>query len=85
MGAVVGAFRWPAGRASCPIRNAGSFWPPQAFRAGEIGRQGHRQQLRQGGDRRTTADLKGIAGASMRLEPGAMRELHWHPIADEWQ
>lgn len=28
---------------------------------------------------------KGIAGVSMRLEPGAMRELHWHPNADEWQ
>src|ERR1044071_2036659 len=27
---------------------------------------------------------KGIAGVSMRLEPGAMRELHWHPTADEW-
>jgi oxalate decarboxylase len=21
----------------------------------------------------------------MRLEPGAMRTLHWHPNADEWQ
>ena len=28
-------------------------------RAGEVGRQGHRQQLRQGGDRRATADLQG--------------------------
>ena len=28
---------------------------------------------------------KGIAGVSMRLEPGAMRELHWHANADEWQ
>jgi oxalate decarboxylase len=27
---------------------------------------------------------KGIAGVSMRLEPGAMRELHWHEH-DEWQ
>jgi oxalate decarboxylase len=27
---------------------------------------------------------KGIAGVSMRLEPGAMRELHWHSIAAEW-
>ena len=24
---------------------------------------------------------KGIAGVSMRLEPGAMRELHWHATA----
>ncbi len=28
---------------------------------------------------------KWIAGVSMRLEPGVMRELHWHPNADEWQ
>jgi oxalate decarboxylase len=27
---------------------------------------------------------KGIAGVSMRLEPGAMRELHWHSTAAEW-
>lgn len=26
----------------------------------------------------------GIAGVSMRLEPGAMRELHWHANAAEW-
>lgn len=27
---------------------------------------------------------KGIAGVSMRLEPGVMRELHWHATAAEW-
>src|SRR5262245_65439855 len=27
---------------------------------------------------------KGIAGVSMTLEPGAMRELHWHDTAAEW-
>jgi oxalate decarboxylase len=26
-----------------------------------------------------------IAGALVEIEPGAMRELHWHPNADEWQ
>lgn len=26
----------------------------------------------------------GIAGVSMRLEPGSMRELHWHANAAEW-
>lgn len=25
-----------------------------------------------------------IAGVSMRLKPGAMRELHWHSLAAEW-
>jgi oxalate decarboxylase len=28
---------------------------------------------------------KTFAGAVMEIEPGAMRELHWHPTADEWQ
>jgi oxalate decarboxylase len=27
---------------------------------------------------------KGIAGVSMRLKPGGLRELHWHAIAAEW-
>lgn len=27
---------------------------------------------------------KGIAGVSMRLEPGGLRELHWHANAAEW-
>ena len=27
---------------------------------------------------------KSIAGVSMRLQPGGLRELHWHGIAAEW-
>ena len=27
---------------------------------------------------------KGVAGVSMRLKPGGIRELHWHAIAAEW-
>jgi len=26
-----------------------------------------------------------ITGVILELEPGALRELHWHPDADEWQ
>ncbi|MET0430363.1 MAG: cupin domain-containing protein [Microvirga sp.] len=26
-----------------------------------------------------------MAGSVLEIEPGAMRELHWHPNADEWQ
>jgi oxalate decarboxylase len=26
-----------------------------------------------------------IAAALVELEPGGLRELHWHPIGDEWQ
>lgn len=28
---------------------------------------------------------KTIAAALVEIEPGAMRELHWHPYNDEWQ
>ena len=28
---------------------------------------------------------KTMTGAVLELEPGALRELHWHPTADEWQ
>jgi oxalate decarboxylase len=28
---------------------------------------------------------KTMTGAILDLEPGALRELHWHPTADEWQ
>jgi oxalate decarboxylase len=28
---------------------------------------------------------KSIAAAMITLRPGALRELHWHPNADEWQ
>jgi len=26
-----------------------------------------------------------MAGSVLEIQPGAMRELHWHPNADEWQ
>src|SRR5262249_61995474 len=28
---------------------------------------------------------KTITGALLELDPGALRKLHWHPTADEWQ
>jgi oxalate decarboxylase len=28
---------------------------------------------------------KTVTGVVLDLEPGALRELHWHPSADEWQ
>ncbi len=39
------------------------------------------------GKEATVAQLpisRGLAGVSMRIEPGAMRELHWHATAAEW-
>jgi oxalate decarboxylase len=42
------------------------------------------------GGRATEATVKefaiseGLAGVSMRLKPGGLRELHWHALAAEW-
>jgi len=36
-------------------------------------------------DSRNFTVSKRIAAALVEVEPGAMRELHWHPNADEWQ
>jgi oxalate decarboxylase len=36
-------------------------------------------------DARTFPAATTIAAALVELEPGALRELHWHPNADEWQ
>ena len=36
-------------------------------------------------DSRNFTVSKTIAAALVEIEPGAMRELHWHPNADEWQ
>ena len=43
-----------------------------------------------GGQRRITDSRnftvsERIASALVEIEPGAMREMHWHPNADEWQ
>ena len=36
-------------------------------------------------DSRNFTVSKTVAAALIEIEPGAMRELHWHPNADEWQ
>jgi oxalate decarboxylase len=36
-------------------------------------------------DSRNFTVSKTIAAARIEVEPGGMRELHWHPNADEWQ
>jgi oxalate decarboxylase len=36
-------------------------------------------------DSRNFTISKRIAAALVEVEPGGMRELHWHPNADEWQ
>lgn len=36
-------------------------------------------------DSRSFPASRTIAAALVELQPGAMRELHWHPTGDEWQ
>src|SRR5262249_39542429 len=36
-------------------------------------------------DSRNFLASKTIAAALVEVEPGGMREIHWHPNADEWQ
>lgn len=36
-------------------------------------------------DSRNFAASKTIAAAYVEVQPGGMREIHWHPNADEWQ
>jgi oxalate decarboxylase len=36
-------------------------------------------------DSRTFQANQSVASALVTLRPGALRELHWHPNADEWQ
>jgi oxalate decarboxylase len=36
-------------------------------------------------DSRNFTASKTVAAALVTVKPGAMRELHWHPHADEWQ
>lgn len=34
---------------------------------------------------KTNFPVTDIAAAIVRLKPGGLRELHWHPLSDEWQ
>jgi oxalate decarboxylase len=36
-------------------------------------------------DSRVFPASKNIAAALVEVEPGGMREMHWHPNTDEWQ
>jgi oxalate decarboxylase len=46
-------------------------------------------KVRAGGEVRIVDEknfpVTNIAAAIVRLKPGGLRELHWHPLADEWQ
>lgn len=60
--------------------------PPQAFTWHGSGKS---PEPTQGGSTkiidRHDFPITTMAALIMEIEPGAMRELHWHPDADEWQ
>jgi oxalate decarboxylase len=72
---------------------------PEAMRNGELdsNQSPHKFRLRAhrpiafpGGEERIVSSVEfpiqtTVTGAVMDLKPGALREMHWHPNADEWQ
>ena len=62
--------------------------PPSSF-LWPMSRMGAQRESRGGSvkiaDSRNFTASKTVAAALVTVKPGAMRELHWHPHADEWQ
>ncbi len=57
------------------IFRLGAMKPTKKTRGGQVQIQ----------DSRNFPIAKNVAAALVTVEPGGMRELHWHPNADEWQ
>ena len=62
---------------------------PESMPAFRFAMENQRGHVTEGGSAKqaTIKELpvsKGLAGVSMRLNPGGIRELHWHAIAAEW-
>ena len=64
-------------RAPCPS--------PSATGSSRRSRSGARAGRCASSTRPTSRAATTIAAALVEVEPGGMRELHWHPNADEWQ
>jgi oxalate decarboxylase len=70
-----------------PLRNGSPIWEQQThkFRLGQ-----QRPNVWAGGeeyivDSHDFPIATTITGVILKLKPGGLRELHWHPNADEWQ
>jgi oxalate decarboxylase len=62
--------------------------PPDTHKYRMLAQQAHSihaggREWRVGADRFPISTT--ITGVLLELEPGGLRELHWHPTADEWQ
>ncbi|HVX10505.1 MAG TPA: cupin domain-containing protein [Pirellulales bacterium] len=76
----------PPEKIAAPL--AGVKSPPQTHKYSLLAQQPHR--VYKGGrewrvDSSSFEISKTITGVILDLDPGALRELHWHPTADEWQ
>jgi oxalate decarboxylase len=67
--------RAPAGRVPSPYSHALSAQKPIRAAGGEVRIV----------DSRNFPAASTIAAALVDIDPGGMRELHWHPTTDEWQ
>lgn len=76
----------PPENAAAPLQGVKS--PPQTHKYSLLSQEPHR--VYQGGrewrvDSTSFEISKTVTGTVLDLDPGALRELHWHPTADEWQ
>ena len=71
------------------LRSQGWKLPPQTHKYRLLAQPPHASTTREAGcgvvDSTKFPISKTITGAILDLDPGALRELHWHPTADEWQ
>ena len=70
-----------------PDRIAGATAVPQKLQPPAHGAGTDQDRERNGADRDSSVFPASttIAAALVEVEPGGMRELHWHPNTDEWQ
>ena len=69
------SFRAPV---RCPIRSHSTYRIPRPVKQNENG-------MIQLADSTNFKAATTVAAALITVKPGAMREMHWHPNADEWQ
>ncbi len=80
--------RGPVPPTSIPANLQGSLKTPETHKYRVLAQEPH--SLHKGGrewriDSTRFPISKTITGVILDLEPGGLRELHWHPTADEWQ
>jgi oxalate decarboxylase len=73
---------FPAGLPEGPTEHDGPRFSHRLLRQAPLDAPGGRVWI---ADSASFPAARTIAAALVEIRPGAMRELHWHPNADEWQ